>query len=86
MAVNDWTMQFLADVLQAPIDRPMITETSALGAAWLAASHAGLWPTCEDFASSWQCQQRFTPTMSPEQCKVKVAGWDAAIRRVRGAG
>lgn len=86
MAVNDWTMQFLADVLQAPIDRPMITETSALGAAWLAASHAGLWPTCEDFASSWQCQQRFTPTMSPEQCKFKVAGWDAAIRRVRGAG
>ncbi len=86
MAVNNWTMQFLADVLQAPIDRPMITETSALGAAWLAASHAGLWPTCEDFASGWQCQQRFTPAMSPEKRKVKVAGWDAAIGRVRGAG
>jgi glycerol kinase len=84
MAVNDWTMQFLADILQAPIDRPMITETSALGAAWLAASHAGLWPTCEDFASAWQCQQRFTPSMSPERRKVKVAGWDAAIGRARG--
>jgi glycerol kinase len=84
MAVNDWTMQFLADILQAPIDRPMITETSALGAAWLAASHAGLWPTCEDFANAWQCQQRFTPSMSPERRKVKVAGWDAAIGRARG--
>lgn len=86
MAVNDWTMQFLADVLQAPIDRPVITETSALGAAWLAASHAGLWPTCDDFAGAWQCQHRFTPVMSPEGRKIKVAGWDAAIGQVRGAG
>ena len=84
MAVNDWTMQFLADILKAPIDRPMITETSALGAAWLAASHAGLWPTSADFAGAWQCQRRFTPAMSPERRKVKVAGWDAAIGRVRG--
>ena len=84
MAVNDWTMQFLADILKAPIDRPMITETSALGAAWLAASHAGLGPTSADFAGAWQCQQRFIPAMSPERRKVKVAGWDAAIGRVRG--
>ena len=85
MAVNDWTMQFLADVLQAPIDRPVITETTSLGAAWLAASHAGIWPDRDDFASTWQCQRRFTPNMCVERRNAKVNGWNAAINRVRTA-
>ena len=82
MVASDWTMQRLADILQAPVDRPVIAETTALGAAWLAGSRAGVWPDQQGFADSWQLQNNFAPQMSPEIRDIKVAGWNKAVRRV----
>jgi glycerol kinase len=66
MVASDWTMQCLADILQAPVDRPVIAETTALGAAWLAGSRAGVWPGQEGFAASWQLDNNFAPKMAIE--------------------
>ena len=82
MVASDWTMQRLADILQAPVDRPVITETTALGAAWLAGSKAGLWPDQAGFANTWRQDKQFTPLMSASERDCKVAGWDNAVRRV----
>ncbi len=82
MVASDWTMQFLADVLDAPVDRPTILETTALGAAWLAGMKAGVWPGMEEFAASWARDQRFEPEMDAAERDAKVAGWDDAVRRV----
>ena len=81
MVASDWTMQFLADILDAAVDRPEILETTALGAAWLAGMKAGVWPDAEAFAARWQCERRFTPQMDAETRATKLAGWDLAIRR-----
>lgn len=82
MVASDWTMQFLADVLDAPVDRPTILETTALGAAWLAGMKAGVWPGMDEFAASWARDQRFEPEMDAAERDAKVAGWDDAVRRV----
>ncbi|MGB1402947.1 MAG: glycerol kinase GlpK [Porticoccaceae bacterium] len=82
MVASDWTMQRLADILQAPVDRPVITETTALGAAWLAGSKAELWPDQSGFAKTWRQDKQFTPLMSASERDCKVAGWDNAVRRV----
>jgi glycerol kinase len=82
MVASDWTMQCLADILQAPVDRPVIAETTALGAAWLAGSRAGVWPDQAGFAASWQLDSNFAPQMPIEQRDIKVAGWNKAVRRV----
>ncbi len=81
MVASDWTMQFLADVLDAPVDRPTILETTALGAAWLAGSRAGVWPGMAEFAASWARDRRFEPKMAAAERKGKIRGWDAAVRR-----
>jgi glycerol kinase len=81
MVASDWTMQFLADILDAPVDRPTILETTALGAAWLAGMKAGVWPGMEEFAKSWARDRRFEPQMDAETRKAKIAGWDDAVRR-----
>uniref|UniRef100_UPI002AFFBD48 FGGY family carbohydrate kinase n=1 Tax=Devosia sp. TaxID=1871048 RepID=UPI002AFFBD48 len=81
MVASDWTMQFLADILDAPVDRPVILETTALGAAWLAGSKAGVWPGMTEFAAGWARDKRFEPAMAPAERKRKVKGWDAAVRR-----
>jgi len=78
----DGTMQRLADILQAPVDRPVIAETTALGAAWLAGSRAGVWPDQQGFADSWRLDKNFAPEMAIELRNKKVAGWDKAVRRV----
>ena len=59
MVASDWTMQCLADILDAPVDRPQILETTALGAAWLAGSRAGVWPRPKDFAKTWAAAPAF---------------------------
>ncbi|MHA1190614.1 MAG: FGGY family carbohydrate kinase, partial [Alphaproteobacteria bacterium] len=59
MVQSDWTMQCLADILDAPVDRPTILETTALGAAWLAGRDAGVWPDRDGFAESWRLDRRF---------------------------
>ncbi|MDG2500919.1 MAG: glycerol kinase GlpK [Porticoccaceae bacterium] len=82
MVASDWTMQCLADILQAPVDRPVIAETTALGAAWLAGSRAGVWPDQAGFAASWKLDSNFAPQMAVEQRDLKVTGWNKAVRRV----
>ncbi|MER8914060.1 glycerol kinase GlpK [Mesorhizobium sp. M0761] len=81
MVASDWTMQRLADILDAPVDRPTILETTALGAAWLAGSKAGVWPKAKDFANSWALERRFKPDMDATVRSAKLAGWRDAVRR-----
>jgi glycerol kinase len=81
MVASDWTMQRLADLLDAPVDRPTILETTALGAAWLAGSHAGVWPDARKFSKSWALDRRFEPAMEPAIRKAKLAGWADAVKR-----
>ncbi|TPM37098.1 glycerol kinase GlpK [Mesorhizobium sp. B2-3-4] len=81
MVASDWTMQRLADILDAPVDRPTILETTALGAAWLAGSKAGVWPKAKEFAKSWALERRFKPEMDSSTRSIKLAGWRDAVRR-----
>ncbi len=81
MVASDWAMQFLSDILQAPVDRPVVTETTALGAAWLAGSSIGAWPDQEEFANGWALDHRFEPTMDIETASLKHAGWKDAVAR-----
>jgi glycerol kinase len=82
MAVSDWTMQRLADLLDAPVDRPMIRETTALGAAYLAGLSAGVYPEPAKFADSWRLEHRFKPVMSAATRERKLAGWARAVKGV----
>jgi glycerol kinase len=79
MAASDWTMQFLADIVGAPVDRATFKETTALGAAFLAGWRAGVYPAPEDFAKFWGLDRRFTPTMNDEERLRRRAGWRAAV-------
>ena len=79
MVANDWAMQFLSDILGAPVDRPIVTETTALGAAYLAGLQAGLCPAPEVFAQSWACERRFTPQMPADQREAKYTRWGRAV-------
>jgi glycerol kinase len=84
MTASDFTMQFLADILGAPVDRPVVLETTALGAAYLAGLQAGLLPNPEVFAKTWKRQKRFTPKMDAKTRAQKQAGWAAAVRKLLG--
>jgi len=81
MVASDWAMQFLADILDAPVDRPTILETTALGAAWLAGSHVGVWPDMAGFSARWALDRQFKPRMEPALRKRKLKGWRDAVRR-----
>jgi len=81
MTVSDPAMQFLADILASPVDRPVVMETTALGAAYLAGRAAGLCPDLEGFAALWRLDRRFTPQMDEAMRKTKYAGWKDAVRR-----
>ncbi|GAA2864311.1 glycerol kinase [Aminobacter niigataensis] len=81
MVASDWTMQRLADILDAPVDRPTVLETTALGAAWLAGSRAGVWPKAKDFAKAWALDRQFRPEMQPAVRAAKLKGWHDAVRR-----
>ncbi len=82
MVASDWTMQRLCDLLDAPVDRPRILETTALGAAYLAGLAAGVYPEPERFAARWQRERRFTPTMAANVRARKLKGWAGAVRGV----
>jgi glycerol kinase len=82
MTASDWTMQRLADLLNAPVDRPMIQETTALGAAYLAGLKAGVFPEPERFADNWRLEHRFKPVMSDETRTRKLHGWAQAVKGV----
>ena len=79
MTASDFTMQRLADLLAAPVDRPVIRETTALGAAYLAGFAAGLLPEPALFAKQWQCERRFEPAMSEDVRQARLSGWRKAV-------
>jgi glycerol kinase len=83
MTASDVTMQFVADILDAPVDRPTVMETTALGAAYLAGLKAEICPDLAGFAARWQCERRFTPGMDAQTRARKWAGWQDAVRRTR---
>ena len=85
IVARDWTMQCLADILEYPVERPSIIESTAMGAAWLAGSKTGLWPDQQQFASTWECQKRFEPKMEKPLRDKKVARWNQAINRLTAA-
>jgi len=84
MVGNDWMVRFLADILGIPVDRPAVTETTALGAAYLAGLHAGVYGSLDDMAAHWQREARFEPGMADADRERLVGGWTEAVRRVRG--
>ncbi|MFN6951362.1 MAG: glycerol kinase GlpK, partial [Albidovulum sp.] len=79
MTASDWAMQFLSDIIGAPVDRPKVLETTALGAAWLAGSRAGVYPDAEGFARAWALDRRFAPAMSEPVRAAKYARWKRAV-------
>ena len=81
MAASDWTMQFLADILGAPVDRPAVRETTALGAAWLAGMQAGIYPDRDAFADTWALERRFVPMMEEATRARRYSGWQDAVAR-----
>jgi glycerol kinase len=81
MTASDWTMQALADITGAPVDRPVVRETTALGAAWLAGMQAGVCPGPDGFAAMWARDRRFTPKMDQTTRNRRYAGWQDAIAR-----
>ena len=81
MVASEWTMQRLADILGAPVDRPVSAETTALGAAYLAGLHVGFYPSVEEFSQSWRRDKRFNPALAEKERGVAYAGWQDAVRR-----
>jgi len=81
MSASDWTMQFLADMLDAPVDRPSGLETTALGAAYLAGWQTGIYPEPEEFARTWNLQRRFLPSMPANEREARYTGWLEAVGR-----
>ena len=89
MTASDWSMQFLADILDAPVDRPVVQETTALGAACLAGLGSGVLPSPAEVSRAWALERRFEPAMPAATREAKFAGWLDAVRRTRsndGAG
>ena len=82
MVASDWTMQALADMLDATVERPTILETTALGAAWLAGHRAGVWPDAAGFAKLWKLERAFKPALAAAERERKYAGWRRAVRAV----
>ena len=81
MTASNWTLQFLADILNAPVDRPTLLETTAVGAAYLAGLQAGIFPAPAEFDAVWKLDRRFTPTLAESVRQRKYQGWQDAVRR-----
>ncbi len=79
MSASDWTMQFLSDIIGAPVDRPVVTETTALGVAYLAGLQAGICPAPEEFQKTWALERRFAPQMAESTRSSKYARWQRAV-------
>jgi len=80
---NDWLMQFQADILGVPVVRPAVTETTALGAAYLAGLAVGYWESPEQIAAQWAAEKVFTPRMSADERESRYRGWQRAVERAR---
>jgi glycerol kinase len=83
-ARNDLLMQFQADLLGVPVVRPKVTETTALGAAWLAGLALGFWQSVEEIAAQWQAERQFDPAMSADRREELLGTWARAVERSRG--
>ncbi|NWN81398.1 MAG: glycerol kinase GlpK [Halomonas sp.] len=83
MVANGWLMQFLADMLGVPVDRPGVLETTALGAAYLAGLHLGWYRDLDEIAGLWQRERQFSPQMDEAERERLYAGWQEAVERVR---
>ena len=81
LSASDWTMQFLSDIIGAPVDRPKVLETTAMGAAWLAGMRAGVYPDQKGFAADWALDRRFKPQMDEVTRERRYEGWKDAVRR-----
>ena len=81
MSASDWSMQFLSDIIGAPVDRPKVLETTALGVAWLAGMRAGVYPDQAGFADQWALDRRFEPAMDTATRDRRYAGWKDAVKR-----
>jgi glycerol kinase len=81
MAANEWLCQFLADILQVPVERPQMLETTALGAAFLAGLATGVWPDLEALQSTWKLSDRFEPKMEAAKREQLIGGWRAAVEK-----
>ncbi|WP_171101652.1 glycerol kinase GlpK [Ruegeria sp. HKCCD7255] len=79
MSASDWTMQGLSDILGAPVDRPVMQETTALGAAWLAGMRAGIYPQQDEFAATWALDRQFQPAMAADKRDTAYARWQRAV-------
>lgn len=79
MSASDWAMQFLSDILDAPVDRPEVLETTAMGAAWLAGQRAGIYPDQAGFAKTWALENRFQPKMEADTRDRKYGAWKRAV-------
>lgn len=79
MTVSDWTMQFLSDIIGAPVDRPEVKETTALGAAWLAGMRAGVYPDQAGFSKTWALETRFEPEMTETDRDARYERWKKAV-------
>ena len=82
MAANDYAMQFLSDIIGAPVDRPQVLETTALGAAWLAGMRCGLYPSQAEFARQWAVERQFTPALDVATRDARYARWQRAVDAV----
>ncbi|MCR9126149.1 MAG: glycerol kinase GlpK [Rhodobacteraceae bacterium] len=79
MSASAWAMQFLSDIIDAPVDRPEVLETTALGAAWLAGMQSGVYPRQDEFAGAWALERRFVPQMDSALRDAKYAAWKRAV-------
>ncbi len=84
MVASDWTMQFLADILASPIDRPAILESTALGAAWLAGMKSGVYPGVDAYAKLWRRDRQFVPRMADAERNLRLTRWRRAVAAVAG--
>ncbi|MEZ2744817.1 glycerol kinase GlpK [Halopseudomonas bauzanensis] len=83
MVVNNWMVQALANTLGVPVDRPQVTETTALGVACLAGLHMGLFDSLAAIAARWDCARSFQPAMPEERREALYSGWLDAVSRIR---
>lgn len=82
LVANRFVCQFLADMLDRPVELPRVTETTALGAAYLAGLHAGLFKDLSDVQAAWSCQKRYEPQVDASTRRTLYAGWQAAVKKV----
>ena len=86
MVQNDWLCQFLADTLDIVVERPRVTETTALGAAYLAGLQIGLFDSLADISAHWQAEREFDADMESSQRNLLLANWHEAVIKVKTNG